>query len=66
MQNVLTICLNHIQTELEAKRRNISVVTLEPSSLSTIDVMIKFKINVKMITSQVLLFPNNFIQVLVI
>jgi len=41
-QNVLTIYLNHMQTESEAKRRIIILMILNPWSLPTIDMMIKF------------------------
>jgi len=46
----MTICLNYIQTEPEANQRNKKAITLNPSSLLTIDLMIKFK--VKKITAQ--------------
>ena len=63
LQNLLTICLYHMETESEAKRRNVSVMTSNPWRLPTIDMMIKFK--VKMITSQNLLqvSTNKFILV---
>jgi len=63
LQNLLTIGLNHMQTESEAKRRNVSVMTFNPWRLPTFDTMIKFKVN--MITSQDLLqfFTNNLILV---
>jgi len=52
LTNLLPICLNCIQTEPEASRRTKCAITLNPSSLLTIDLMIKYKVTKITVTSQ--------------